>query len=390
MKIGVNCLSIKPKYFGGVTTYALGLLNGFREIECRHSFQIYVTAENKHLFKGFENVSNINIIVCDKFNFWRFSLSRFSAISGSVFVYNLTNKIIFSKTTKLMEMNSDLIYSPVPVAIPHVKNIPVVLSPHDIQHIHFPEYFDYFTLRYKYVSYLASITLASHIQASSQYMKTDFLDNYKSINDNIFVIPEGVDIKVFSSATNVDVVNKYNLPDKFIFFPAQLWLHKNHITVLKALNNLNKNKDEKIALVLTGGKFTAGKLVLDYIEQNNMDYVYYLGLVPFDDLIALYHSAKFLITAVLYESSSLPVLEAAAAGTPIIASDTLPNKELSDNFDINLFKVNSYDSLSDLIIKIWDDVSLHDKQINHNKNIIINYSWECIANKYIAEFERIN
>ena len=49
--------------------------------------------------------------------------------------------------------------------------------------------------------------------------------------------------------------------------------------------------------------------------------------MPFKTLVALYKKSKFLITATLYESSSLPILEAAASKTSIIASDTPPNIE---------------------------------------------------------------
>jgi len=49
-----------------------------------------------------------------------------------------------------------------------------------------------------------------------------------------------------------------------------------------------------------------------------MGYIRYVGKVSFQDMVALYQMAAFMITATLHESSSLPILEAAAAGTPII------------------------------------------------------------------------
>jgi hypothetical protein len=65
------------------------------------------------------------------------------------------------------------------------------------------------------------------------------------------LIPEGVMVKEFSGPPSVDVMKKYSLPDRFLFFPAQLWSHKNYITVLKALVHLRENSNLTISLVMT-------------------------------------------------------------------------------------------------------------------------------------------
>src|SRR5262249_27835395 len=140
------------------------------------------------------------------------------------------------------------------------------------------------------------------------------------------------------SEIDLHIRTKYRLPENFLFYPAQLWPHKNHITVLRALNGLKANHGLEIPLVLTGATFSAADQIFGYVKANGMDYVHYLGKVPFTDLASLYRSARFVITSVLYESSSLCILEAAAAGTPVIASRTPPNVEMSRVLDLNLFE----------------------------------------------------
>jgi glycosyltransferase involved in cell wall biosynthesis len=117
--------------------------------------------------------------------------------------------------------------------------------------------------------------------------------------------------------------------------------------------------------------------------------VHYLGKVPFNDIINLYRHARFFITATLYESSSLPILEAAASGTPIIASKTPPNEEMGSILDLNLFDPLDVDNLCHLIYSIWNRDSLIQRQIEHNRHNINYYSWDSAAKKYMEVFSKI-
>ena len=119
-----------------------------------------------------------------------------------------------------------------------------------------------------------------------------------------------------------------------------------------------------------------------------MDYVKYLGKVSYEEVIALYQNAYCLVTAVLYESSSLPILEAAASGLPVIASNTPPNKEMSNFLQLNLFKSNNLNDLTSIIYKFWNN-ELED-QINYNLKMINRYSWNNIAKNYISLFIQLN
>lgn len=65
------------------------------------------------------------------------------------------------------------------------------------------------------------------------------------------LIPEEVMVEEFSGPPSVDVMKKYSLPDRFLFFPAQLWSHKSPITVLKALVHLREKSNLTIPLVMT-------------------------------------------------------------------------------------------------------------------------------------------
>ena len=96
-----------------------------------------------------------------------------------------------------------------------------------------------------------------------------------------------------------------------------------------------------------------------------------------------------MITATVHESSSLPILEAAAAGAPIIASRIPPIEELGQVLQLNLFDPLDVEGLARLIMALWDDGETASAQAAYNRQHIGFYSWANTARNYIRFFERI-
>jgi glycosyltransferase involved in cell wall biosynthesis len=232
---------------------------------------------------------------------------------------------------------------------------------------------------------------ASYFQASSHFIKQDLMAHFSGIApEQVEVIPEGVNAREFAAPVDAGALLKpYGLPERFLFCPAQLWPHKNHITILKALKKIETQHGIRIPLVLTGAPYSAASLIFNFVADESMTYVQYLGKVPFPALVALYQKAAFLITAVLYEAGSLPILEAAAAGTPVIASQTPPNEEVARVLALNLFAPRDVDQLASMILRLWNDEKTAASQVAHNRREIGFYSWENAARKYLKLFERI-
>ena len=67
MRIGINCLSIKPKYIGGVTTFTFGIIDGLIKLNNQNRYQIYVNQNNIKLFVKYINEKNVELILCKKY-----------------------------------------------------------------------------------------------------------------------------------------------------------------------------------------------------------------------------------------------------------------------------------------------------------------------------------
>jgi glycosyltransferase involved in cell wall biosynthesis len=118
------------------------------------------------------------------------------------------------------------------------------------------------------------------------------------------------------------VLKKYGIPDKYLYYPAQFWSHKNHANLLLAARKLRDEHKLVLPVVLVG----SDKGNLGYIRRlvKRLDLtsqVYFLGFVCLADLIALYRRAFALTYVTFFGPENLPPLEAFALGCPVIASN---------------------------------------------------------------------
>lgn len=391
MRIGINCLNLDPTFVGGLSTFTRGLLRGFATIGNGHHFRLYATTGNQHLFESLSNQRGFEVIVLDGFaHSVRKALSRAALFSFSEKVYESASNRIFRAVREFMDSDADLIYTPSVVLQSFDSRKPSVLSMHDIQHARYPEFFSWPRRLSRRTTYGLSAQHARFFQASSEFIKEDLLGHFRCISaDQVMVIPEGVCAEEFRApADRVSIRSKYAIPERFLFLPAQLWPHKNHMTLLRALKQIEKECGMRVPLVLTGGKYSAASRVLGYVADQDMTYVRYLGAVPFADLIGLYQMAAFLVMPSLHESNSLPILEASAAGTPVIASRIPPNEELGRILQLNLYDPLDHEELARLIQALWSDYPTASAQAVYNRQQVAFYSWENAARQYVQLFER--
>lgn len=391
MRIGINCLNLDPSFVGGLNTFTRGLLEGFAKTANGHHFRLYATSGNQHLFESLENQKSFEVMVFDDLaHTLRKSLCRGALLSCSERMYESVSNRVFREMRELMDQDADIIYTPSVVLQSFDSKKPSVLSMHDIQHVHYPEFFSWPKRLSRRITYSLSAQRALFFQASSEFIKQDLLQHFDCISEEqVTVIHEGVSVEEFSTPVDaISLCSRYSIPERFLFFPAQFWPHKNHITALQALKQIEARHGLQIPMVLTGGKYSAASGVFDYIANQSMNYVHYLGSVPFADLVGLYQGAAFLVMPSLHESNSLPILEAAAAGTPIIASLIPPNEELASVLQLNLFEPLNVAELMDMILRLWKDEKTASAQAEHNRMHVSAYEWKCAALKYLSLFER--
>lgn len=346
------------------------------------------------MFESYDGFPNFQVLEVKEFNHrWPYAIyHRLPLRLKRRTPLEAASRAFSARLGDVLASHVDLLYVPyVPSAVFPRPNVPTVYSMHDIQQVHYPQFFTDSELQEREVAFARCVEHATVIQASSRFMFNDFCKHFAKLDQsNVEVIPEGVDIGLFSTRhPDSDVTKRYGLPQSFLFLPAQLWHHKNHITLLRALSRLNE-RGLVLPLVLTGAQYNASEDVFKFIEKNELDgQVLYLGVVPFDDVIALYQHARFLVMPSLYESSSIPILEAAAAGTPIIAGRIPPNEEFAEHLEMRLFAPTDDAELARVIEEAWDDEETSRAQVAANRGGVQRYSWDNAARMYLQLFERL-
>jgi glycosyltransferase involved in cell wall biosynthesis len=117
-------------------------------------------------------------------------------------------------------------------------------------------------------------------------------------------------------------ISAYNLPDRYLFYPAQFWPHKNHVNLLLAIKCLKEKYHLELPLVLVGSDKGNESYVKSIVQDLDLStQVSFLGFVPQADMAPLYRNAFALIFLSFFGPDNLPPLEAMALGCPVIAAN---------------------------------------------------------------------
>ncbi len=156
----------------------------------------------------------------------------------------------------------------------------------------------------------------------------------------------------------LDVRRAHNLPEKYLYLPNQFWVHKNHITVLRALALLREQEGLEIPLVCTGAQSDHRNaehfesLQFFMRESGIESQVRLLGLLPRSQQIAVLRGAAAVVQPSLFEGWSTVVEDVRACGRPIFLSDIPVHREQVPPHSL-FFPPESAEDLTKLLAVNW-------------------------------------
>jgi glycosyltransferase involved in cell wall biosynthesis len=264
------------------------------------------------------------------------------------------------KTNNFPEMK--LIISPMVSLIPLVLNKPYIVTIHDFQHKYLPEMFSLKDRIERGYIYRTAAKNARIILCESKHVRDDIIKFLQVSPENIRVIesPPPHYISHFKNKVQkkLSVIKKYSLPEKFMYYPAQFWKHKNHSNLLRAIVLLKKKYRKSMNLVFTGSQQNNFDKVMKEINNLSLqNQVYYLGFVPEEDIPYIYSRSACLVMPSLFESVSMPVWEAFYLGVPVVCSNVCALPEQVGNAGL-LFDPYDPTSISKKINQLLSDQSL--------------------------------
>ena len=111
------------------------------------------------------------------------------------------------------------------------------------------------------------------------------------------------------------------LPENYLSFIGTLTVHKNVPRLVEAFARARSAGCEDLHLVLAGKRGTGYERIAEQVRRNGLEScVHELGYVPDELLPALYENARMHVLPSITEGFGLPIVEAMAAGTPVITT----------------------------------------------------------------------
>ena len=320
----------------------------------------------------------------------------------------------------------DLFHSPDFTLPPTLPGVPTLLTVHDLSFVRDPDSAWPSLRAFLNTAVPRSVKRATHVLADSLATKHDLIELFGTPAEKITVLYSGVEARFAPVRDQVEIERvcaKYDLPRPFILSVGTLQPRKNYGRLIQAFAELIKHpersggrpstslrfahavpqpkagrrarrdapaaqsKDASLHLVITGGKGWLYESIFEQVKSLGLENrVHFPGFVDDADLPALYSAADVFAYVSLYEGFGLPLLEAMACGTPVIASNVSSLPEVVGEVGL---QVNPRDvaDITRALKAMIDQSELRTTAIAAGLDRARTFSWEKAARELLSIYD---
>ncbi len=257
------------------------------------------------------------------------------------------------------KMDFDLVHSVCSYTFPDLTSFPNVLTVHDLQHVHYPEFFTPERQAERDGLYRASCVAARHIICISEFTRQDLHRCYGVPLERmttIWNIPSRAAWIATDAAQARSLLEGMGITGRYFFFPAHGWPHKNHARLVEAFGQIVKDLPADVRLVFTGRPFPADHPARAAIAEHHLEKrVVHLGYRSPLEMRALYRNALALVFPSLFEGFGMPVAEAMIAGCPVACANTTSLPEITGDAAITFDPLNTAEMAAAMLRLAHDD-----------------------------------
>ncbi len=230
---------------------------------------------------------------------------------------------------------------------------------------------------------------ASRVITVSQYTRQDLLTTFKEFRpEQVRVIHEAASPafrKIDDAGLLEAARRRLALQGPLVLFVGSLKRHKNVLALIRAFVALKQKKGLPHTLVLVGRADTNYPDVLK--EAARHTFIRHLGELNDDDLVALYNLSDAFVLPSLWEGFGIPLLEAMACGTPVIASDRCSIPEVVGEAAA-LFDAPDVDALEDVLYNVLKDKELRNRLSKKGLERAQAFSWQRAAKETLEVYRQ--
>lgn len=235
--------------------------------------------------------------------------------------------------------------------------VPALGVVHDLMHRYerrFPEIGHPLEVRRREVHYAQTCRWSEGILVDSEVGRAQLIESYPVEPRDVHVLPFIAPKSMHATEASPRFSERYRLPERYLFYPAQFWEHKNHKGLIQAIHQLREAHAD-LHLVLAGSKkngFESTANLVDSLGLTNM--VTFLGYVPEADMPELYRRARALVMPTFCGPTNIPPLEAFVAGCPVAASNVYGMPDQLGDAAL-FFDPHAVASMAAAIQRLWTD-----------------------------------
>lgn len=321
MRIGVG-LNLFTSDAGGVANYVLTLLRHWPEFAPAHELVLFTFDHNEPI------------------------LPQLPAESRRHELRLRTQEDMLQHLDKI-----DVYFCPFNTLWPRPVPLPSVVTFTDMQERFYPEFFSPKQLEERFHHYDWSLRMADVVIAISDFTKQSCIDivgisprKIRTIHLSPDHLPEP------TQPAGWDVAGW----EKFIYYPANFWEHKNHRALLQALQQLRSHR-LNVRCVFTGSLFgRESEWNALVAETGTGESVRHLGRRSRDEISWLFRHARGVMIPSRFEGFGIPVVEAMHCGCPVACSGGTSLPEVAGNAAL-YFDPRDVQDIADAVARIWTD-----------------------------------
>src|SRR5439155_9698323 len=347
MLIGIDASRATRAERTGTENYALHLIQALLALDHANAYRLYVQQPPPAgLFASQAEVRHINVL-----RLWT----------------------LLGLSAEMLRAAPDVLFVPAHV-LPLARPRRSVVTVHDLGYHYFPEAHTRAQRAYLAWSTRGAVRHASRLIAVSQATKDDLVRLYGADAQRVDVVHHGVDRAQGTGDRGQfeQLRARLQLPERYILSIGTIQPRKNYGRLIEAFSSLDC---AGVGLVIAG---KAGWQAGPIVAQARRADVILAGHVSEDEKVALLAHASVFALPSLYEGFGMPILEAQAAGVPVVTSNTSSCPEVAGNGALLVDPLDTRAIAAALKQALADESLRNQLRARANANVA-RFSWEKCA-----------
>ena len=272
---------------------------------------------------------------------------------------------------------------------PPTRTKRLVMTVHDVAFRLFPETAPHSTRRWL-ARLDRALRQAARIIVVSEQTKRDLLEQYRLSEDLVAVVPNGVDATAFDDVHDADISaarDQLGVHGPYLIYLGGIEPRKNLPAVVHAFARLSS--DVRPTLVIAGWRTAWNpegwdqlQNAIEEVPSGIRSQVHVTGYVPEERKAALLAGAEMLVYPSLYEGFGLQILEAMAAGTPVLTSNVSALPEVAGDAAI-LVDPTDVDAITEGMQRLLSDDELRKDLRQRGRMRAAAFSWDETARRTV-------